>query len=393
MRAERSPERDEVLVRLAAMWYLLKQLKKRKEVRMAARLIVQRVGKIFKGAWKRHIENLGLLVAAAFEARRLGVAILGRYLSTGTSPKHAIKRVDRFLGNHRFDHRWAQERLLRSVIGPRKRVLIAVDWTKVRQWSVLVAAVIQRGRAVPVLWSVMQAKSLYKSVNAFEHGFFSWLSQALPPGVEGVVLLDRGFKRVALVNHLKRCGLRFIIRTGGNVHVRHPQYEGRMDRVIQKRGERRDLTDALLRPSRPVRVRVVGGWERGQREPWLLMTDLDWAVKHVIAAYGKRFRIEETFRDEKNSRFGLFLGGVKFHHAERLERMLLVAALVHFFAMAAGAMARKLGLDRQFRANTVRHKATHSDFTLGLYYFPRLLRNRKITLHLLYRDTEMEFWG
>ena len=82
--------------------------------------------------------------------------------------RHRLKRFDRFLSNPRFDNQKAQEKLLKTVIGDRKRVLIAVDWTKVREWHVLVAGVIQRGRCVPVLWAVMDPQKQYKSQNAFE---------------------------------------------------------------------------------------------------------------------------------------------------------------------------------------------------------------------------------
>jgi hypothetical protein len=159
---------------------------------VTANQILRSVRGICKGTWKRHLVNLALLVHAAFECRRLGIASLGRAMQSRTTPKHAIKRVDRFLGNERFDHREAQEELLRAVIGPRETVFIAVDWTKIRKWPALVAGVVKRGRAVPVLWSVMDEKALHKSFNAFENGFFAWLAKALPKGVRAIVLLDRG---------------------------------------------------------------------------------------------------------------------------------------------------------------------------------------------------------
>jgi len=360
---------------------------------MTANQILCSIQAICKGVWKRHAVNLALLVHAAFECRRMGIATLGRAMRCATSPKHAIKRVDRFFGNQRFDHWSAQEQLLRAVIGPRKTVFIPVDWTKVREWPALVAGVVKRGRAVPVAWAVLGNRALYKSQNAFENGFFSWLAQALPEGVHAIILLDRGFKRVSLVKHLRRCGLSFVIRTGGNVQVRHPSYTGRMDALLKKRGDVVDLPDASLHSEKPTRVRVVGLWERGQKEPWLLMTDLEDDVATVAAAYGRRFRIEETFRDEKDTRFGLALGQLKMTKADRLERMLFVAALVHFIAMLVGGAARRLGLDRQYRANTVRTKPTHSDFTLGLFFRSRLHLNFSELLRDCFSECEREFWG
>jgi len=360
---------------------------------VTAKQIIKSLRGVFNNAWKRHVDILGLMVAAAFDARVLGIASLGRHLRSLTSPKHSIKRVNRFLGNKHFDDQQAQEDLLRTVIGPRKRVFIAVDWTKVRQWPVLVAGVVRRGRAVPVMWQVMGEHVMYKSQNHFEHGFFTWLAQSMPDGVQAIVLLDRGFQRVDLVTRLRRCGLSFVIRTGGNVKVTHRKYTGPMQKLITRRGQQRDLADAVLKPSRPVEVRVVGLWERGQKESWLLMTNLDDSVKDVAKFYGWRFRIEETFRDEKNHRFGLALGDLKLRSAQRMERMLLVAALAHFFALLVGSESRRRGYDRQFQANTVRNKPTHSDFTLGVYYLLRLRLKFAELLREFWTEPCEEFWG
>ena len=94
---------------------------------MTAKHIVQSVGVIFKDAWKWHRLTLGLVVVSVFESERLTITEMGRALYADTVPKHAIKRVDRWLGNRKFDDRKAQEQIVRVVIGPRPRVLIAID--------------------------------------------------------------------------------------------------------------------------------------------------------------------------------------------------------------------------------------------------------------------------
>lgn len=360
---------------------------------MTAKQIVQSVRAMFKEFWKRHQTNLGLMVAALAFSGRAGVALLGRALAVATAPKHAIKRVDKFLSNHRFDDERAREQHLATVIGPRKRVLIAVDWTKIRAWQVLVAGVIQRGRTVPVLWSVMDPMSVYKSYNSFENGFFTWLAKSLPKDVKAVVLLDRGFDRVEITKHLRRCGLSFVIRVGGNVHVHHAEYRGPINELLVRAGQAKDLPGSVLRPSRPIRVRVVARWEAGQREPWLLMTDLDQSPGQIMAYYAKRFRIEETFRDQKDWRFGLALGGLKIYKPHRLDRLLLIVSIYHFLAMVVGGCARRVGLDRFFRANTVRDKPTHSDFTLGQFYMLRMRWNPLKSLRDFYAEPVPVFVG
>jgi hypothetical protein len=360
---------------------------------MAASHIVQSCCSIFKGFWKRHQLNVGLMVGAVMSAKRVGVACLGRELPGATAPKHSIKRVDRFLSNQRFDHFEAQKALLRQVVGPRERVLIAIDWTKIREWPVLVAAVVHKGRAIPVLWSVLDPRKAYKSMNAFENGFFTLLADFLPEGTKATVLLDRGFKRVELMPHLRRLGLDFVIRTGGNVHVRHARYSGRMDGLLHQPGTACDFVGAILRPSRPVETRIVGVHQPQAKEPWLLATSLPDPAAHIAKLYSRRFRIEESFRDEKDVRFGLHLRLQRVTRADRLERLLLIAAVAHYIAMLYGALARSRKLDRTFRANTVTTEPTHSDFTLGLYYVHRLKQSLAYLRRLFLADAIAEFGG
>lgn len=357
---------------------------------MTAHHVQRFCARIFKGFRKQHVETLALMCVAAFQCRRLTVTSLGRHLDTPSVPKHAIKRVDRWLGNRRFKAVPAREAFMRMVVGPRKRILVSVDWTKMRRWPVLVAALNYKGRAVPLLWSVADPKKLYKSQNAFEHGFLTWLKDSLPENVEVIVLMDRGFKRVELIKVLRRIGLSFVIRTGGNVHVRSDAYKGRIDGWIWKRRQKKLMRNAVLRPSRPVTVHIAGHFAPKTKEPWLLMTDLDLSVDQLCGLYAKRFQIEEAFRDQKDWRYGLQLGHTLVHKPERLERWLLIAAMVFFIAILAGVEAKGRGLDRGFRANTIKDRATHSDFTLGLFFALRISLNQSKSLSLFYRRASQE---
>jgi hypothetical protein len=64
---------------------------------------------------------------------------------------------------------------------------------------------------------------------------------------------------------------------------------------------------------------VVALWDKGQAEPRYLTTDLTLPARAIVRLYGKRFQIEETFRDQKSSRLGFALSEITTHSAERLE--------------------------------------------------------------------------
>ena len=64
---------------------------------------------------------------------RLGIAAIGHSLAmahTTTTAKHAIKRVDRFLGNMGLDLEVACGDLIATVIGAARTVYLTLDWSE-----------------------------------------------------------------------------------------------------------------------------------------------------------------------------------------------------------------------------------------------------------------------
>lgn len=231
---------------------------------------------------------------------------------------------------------------------------------------------VYKGRSIPLFWAVMQPTLPNKNVNAFEYGFLTLLSQLLPKGAKAILLFDRGFHRVELCRFLERLGFHYVIRSGGTTWTSHPRYEGYMGNCTRRKGKIIDLPRALLRKERPIISRVVDVWATNQKEAWILVTNLDDNAATVIRWYGRRFQIEEMFRDQKSHRFGLGLGQLKMFDPDRLERLLLIVVFAHFLAMAVGAFARAQGKDRSFAANSGKNITQFSDFYLGKFYIWRL---------------------
>ncbi len=101
---ERSPERRCVILKkrgIKIRMVVFKFNRRKEPGRDASERNHETGAGSFQGIWKRHVTNVGLLASALLLGRRAGVAALGRQLEVSTTPKHAIKRVDRFLGNRR----------------------------------------------------------------------------------------------------------------------------------------------------------------------------------------------------------------------------------------------------------------------------------------------------
>jgi len=107
----------------------------------------------------------------------------------------------------------------------------------------------------------------------------------------------------------------------------------------------------------------------GQSEPWLLATSLpstSTLAKKTVKLYRARMQIEEGFRDVKSHRFGLSLNYHRTESVERLQILLLIAALALMVLWLLGMAVILLEQHYQFQANSVRHKKVLSVIFIGL---------------------------
>lgn len=119
------------------------------------------------------------------------------------------------------------------------------------------------------------------------------------------------------------------------------------------------------------------------KEAWYLASSReDPSGAEIKRLYGRRFTIEETFRDTKDLHFGLGLSSTHIKDPSRRDRMLLLVALAEALLTLLGAAGESVGLDKLFKANTVA-KRTHSLFRQGSYWFRAIPAMRKERLLLL----------
>ena len=121
---------------------------------------------------------------------------------------------------------------------------------------------------------------------------------------------------------------------------------------------------------------------KAAREPWVLVSSLSGRSieKRVVKIYKKRMQIEEGFRDLKSSRYGFGFEDAYSKKRERIQILLLVAALASLIAWLTGWVAEKRNLHRHFQSNTVKTRRVLSLFYLGCQVIKRKI---KITVEML----------
>jgi hypothetical protein len=328
--------------------------------------------------------TLGVIHAASLAVHSIGI---GMAEARDVDPKHAIKQVDRMLSNRGINV-WALFRLwVPFVLGNRRDIVVALDWTEHDhddQTTIALNLVTAHGRATPLIWKTVVKSALKDNRNEFEDEVIRRLHEVLPSGVRVTLLADRGFGDQKLYLMLATLAFHYVIRFREIITVTasngesHPAGEW-----VPSNGRSRMVRDASVTQDRCPVPAVVCVKECGMKDSWCLATSrIDLGAKNVVELYGKRFTIEENFRDTKDQKFGLGLSSTHIGTPSRRDRLLLIAGVAQALLTLLGAAGEALGMDRLLKANTVKRR-THSLYRQGVHYYnaiPRMRESRLVPL-------------
>ncbi len=169
--------------------------------------------------------TLAALVWALIRQPLLGIAAMGHSLAMAqtTSAKHAIKRVDRFLGNTRIDLEVACGNLITAVIGAAKEVQVTRDWTDPKtpdeRCQTLSCNVRAHGRALPIAGITVPKGELKHHMREYEHALCTRVAQLMPFSCHVILLADRGFATVKFFRVLDALGWDWGLRSKGHILV------------------------------------------------------------------------------------------------------------------------------------------------------------------------------
>ena len=303
--------------------------------------------------------SLANAVTGSLWAAALGVSAIGTglALARGTVRKHGVKQVDRLLSNAKLDVWGFYGQWVPHVIGVRKRVVVALDWTSFAadgHETVALSMVTRHGRSTPLLWRTVDASDLKGRRNGHEDALLERLREVVPEDVEVTVLADRGFASCALFEFLEELGFGYVIRLRGNCQVTSAGGETRKAADwVGADGRARTLRGATVTKTWRWKAATVACLkDRGMKEPWCLVSSKRLGARAMAALYAKRWGIETSFRDVKNPRFGMGLKETRVGRTDRRDRMLLIGAMALSLLTLLGAAGERLGYDRWLKVNT-----------------------------------------
>lgn len=348
---------------------------------MHAKLIVSRVLEpCLIGLHAKRVAALQRAVLAVVLGGALSLSTIALRMSGAVGLRHRVKCVDRLMGNVALQGARAQlyGGLARHWLCGLTRVLLVVDWSDLtpdQRWHLLRVSVVVNGRSV-TLYEEVHPQKLYANPRVHRR-FLSRVATMLPAGCEPIVMTDAGFHATWFKLVAKR-GWSYVGRIRGRDMVRllgQGDWVGGKSLYSRASETPADLGHCSYVRSNAIEARLVLVKEaprgrhrlniygkrrvgragakcaRAAREPWLLVASpmLDHLhAKSIVKLYAQRMRIEESFRDTKNLRWGQGLEVTRSRSAERLQMLLLIGHLASFVERLVGEDAKTRQLELQF---------------------------------------------
>ncbi len=340
---------------------------------------------------KSRREAVWASVGGVLRGGRLWLSYIGRHIDTNAGEKHAIKRVDRLLGNkHLCSERVAWYRwIAQQSVGSSTHPIILVDWSNAdlrEEHYILRAALAVGGRALPLYEEVVGRLSDPQVEKRLLHR----LAGILPQGCCPIIVSDAGF-RTPWFRAVESMGWYYVGRVRHrNLVCPKDQHKWFSNKDLYEQANTRPkcVGEFHITKSSPFHTRlfVYKGKPKGRkyyvphgtparkkpgevaREPWLLATNLPHGLRsahRVVAIYRRRMQIEESFRDLKSPRCGFALRQNLGRDPQRIANLLLLCALAMLALWVMGLFGYQHGHHRLLQANTEKRRRVLSVVFVG----------------------------
>ena len=295
---------------------------------------------------RRHLKTLAWMVVGLLQSSLIGLNAWAPFvISRAVFAQSSVRRFMRWLNNERIEvHKLYGPLVQQALADWGQHVLyLALDSSMLwNQYCIIRISLIYRGRAIPLVWCVLQHASSSVAYATYAE-LLDRTAQLLPLHGRVVFLADRGFVDTELMRHLQQLRWHWRIRIKANL-------------LVYARGHCRKLSSLCFRPGRahfwhnvsltaerfgPVHLALAH--LAGNDECWFVVSDEPTSLA-TFDEYGLRFDLEENFLDDKSNGFQLESSLIR--SAAALTHLLCVLAVATLYLTAQGSEVVKQGQRR-----------------------------------------------
>ena len=319
------------------------------------------------------VQNLAWLLAGIFESKSVHLSKVASKIPGQAMLVSMTRRLDRFLENPEFRVRDWYEPIVKGLLAQRagQPYRLIVDGSKVGfGHQFLVVTLAYRRRAIPLVW--MWVRSIHgHSTAGRQVALLSYLHKLLPADANVLVLGDCEFGAIEVLKQLDQWHWKYVLRQKSSHLVRENDQSPwvSLGSLLSQAGQSLWLGQRQLTQLHAYSVNVLAHWKIGEKEPWLLATNLP-VLREALKSYERRMWIEEMFGDLKYN--GFDLESTHLRSVFKLHRLTFAVVLLFLELVTAGSKIIKNGLRRLVDRSDRRDLSL---FRIGLYMRERLLAN------------------
>lgn len=224
------------------------------------------------------------------------------------------------------------------------RLEIALDTSCLWERFVIVrVSLIYRGRAIPLVWKVLEGKSA--SVSFSDYADLLWtLRQMLPSSAKVLLLADRGFVDTELMFFASQFQWDYILRAKTSLWVHRKGHDPvKLGQLLPPQGKIHLFKTAKVTAKQfgPLAIAIAHVRTQAGYQPWFLLTNTSPSLA-TFEDYALRFDIEENFLDDKSA--GFQLESSELDDADALSRLCLLLAVATLYLVSTGTAVHSLNL-------------------------------------------------
>jgi DDE family transposase len=309
--------------------------------------LVQVLGQHTNWGDLRRLKTLAWMMVGLIHSGCTSLSAWAPYVvSRAQYAQSTVRRFRRWLDNDQIDVGALYGPLMAQALAEwgEQALYIALDTSMLWNTYCLVRlAVIYRGRAVPLVWCVLQHGSAQVAFGAYRD-LLDRAALLLPRSCKGIFLADRGFADTELMAHLQHLGWHWRIRIKRSFWLSRPgRRRCKVERLAVARGQACCWHRVCITEKRYGPVHLAVARARQGQDVWYVLSD-EPTASTTFEEYGLRFDIEENFLDDKSN--GFQLASSLIRSAQALTRLCLVLAMATLYLVSQGTEVVKQGRRR-----------------------------------------------
>jgi hypothetical protein len=336
---------------------------------------IQRIRELRPQQRITQVRNFALLLYGIYASKSVTLSKVASKIPGKAKLLSTFRRLERFLDNPAIQVReWyepiAKEWLARQAVVTGEIHLI-VDGTKVGfGHQLLMISLAYRKRAIPIAWTWVKHVRGH-STGSTQIALLAYTKTLIPVGAAVFIVGDTEFGPVKVLKQLQNWQWFYVLRQKSDTGIwsATEQQWKPFGSFIQKAGQSIWLGSSEFSQAHIYTVNLLAHWKTGEKEPWLLATNLP-DLQTALRFYKRRMWIEEMFGDLKDH--GFDLESTMLHSFIRLSRLTLAVAFLYVWLVSSGTKTIHNGLrhlvDRKDRRDL-------SIFQIGLRFIERCLVN------------------